>query len=205
MRTVEEYDKMVELHTAGKSKREISIILNVPRRTLVDWLKRKPKWFHSNFTSTSKISDEVFINAVKSNFSKSGTLKSIGLIAAGANYRMFDKRIKRLNIDISHFTGQAHLKGKTHQWNHQYSNDTLFIENCPSGTGTIRKRIKRDKLLEYVCKICSNNGIWLDDKLTLHLDHINGINNDNRLANLRWLCPNCHSQTTTYCGRNKGK
>ena len=56
--------------------------------------------------------------------------------------------------------------------------------------------------MKYKCAICGNNGIWNNQKLVLQLDHKNGDNTDNRLSNLRLLCPNCHSQTDTFSGRN---
>lgn len=68
---------------------------------------------------------------------------------------------------------------------------------------TIKERIVKDNLIPYECAECHTDQ-WRGKKLTLHLDHINGINNDNRLDNLRFLCPNCHSQTDTYCGKNNG-
>lgn len=52
--------------------------------------------------------------------------------------------------------------------------------------------------MEYKCDICGNTGLWLGKKITLHLDHINGISNDHRMINLRFLCPNCHQQTSTW-------
>ena len=66
----------------------------------------------------------------------------------------------------------------------------------------IKKTIIRDKLIPYICSECGNTGEHLGKSLSLHLDHINGENKDHRLENLRFLCPNCHSQTPTYCGRN---
>ena len=66
----------------------------------------------------------------------------------------------------------------------------------------VRKTIIRDNLLPYECSECGISE-WNGRKLALHLDHINGKNGDHRLENLRFLCPNCHSQTETYTGKNK--
>lgn len=66
----------------------------------------------------------------------------------------------------------------------------------------LKKRILKQKLLNYKCSICENPGEWQGKKLSLQLDHINGVQNDNRLENLRFICPNCHSQTETYAGKN---
>lgn len=85
--------------------------------------------------------------------------------------------------------------------------EELFIENSKVSTSSIRKRVISENLLPYMCSVeqCSlhvENPTWLGVSISLHLDHINGTRNDHRLYNLRWLCPNCHSQTATYCGRN---
>lgn len=66
----------------------------------------------------------------------------------------------------------------------------------------LKKRLLYEGLLEYKCVKCSNIGIWMGERLPLELDHINGVNNDNRLENLRFLCPNCHTQTETYKRKN---
>lgn len=90
-----------------------------------------------------------------------------------------------------------------------YSDDFLFSENCPIGFGVVKRRFKY-----LVPPACSNNKCpiynmqnpqWAGIPITLHIDHINGIRTDNRMTNLRWLCPNCHSQTDTYCGRKLKK
>ena len=65
------------------------------------------------------------------------------------------------------------------------------------------KRLVREGIKEYKCIICGRDK-WNDIPLTLHLDHINGDNTDNRIENLRILCPNCHSQTITY-SKNKSR
>jgi transposase-like protein len=67
---------------------------------------------------------------------------------------------------------------------------------------TLRSFIKRNGLLKHECQECGLGPVWNNKPLVLHIDHINGINNDHRLENLRYLCPNCHSQTETYAYRN---
>jgi 5-methylcytosine-specific restriction endonuclease McrA len=85
----------------------------------------------------------------------------------------------------------------------------ILCEDSLVSTGTARKVILRNNLIPYRCDGdgcpvgASTTSLWCGNPLSLHLDHKNGIRNDHRLENLRWLCPNCHSQTETYCGRNK--
>lgn len=69
----------------------------------------------------------------------------------------------------------------------------------------IKVRIIKDKLIPIICDECKLEGIWNNKPIVLHLDHINGLANDHRLENLRFLCPNCHSQTNSYTGRNINK
>ena len=68
---------------------------------------------------------------------------------------------------------------------------------------------QRKKLLlkfkEYRCQLCSNEGNWLGTSLSLQIDHIDGNSSNDSISNLRFLCPNCHSQTHNYAGRNAKK
>jgi len=66
----------------------------------------------------------------------------------------------------------------------------------------LKRRLIAEKLLEYKCDQCGLDQFWNNKQISLQLDHINGINNDNRIENLRFLCPNCHSQTTNYAGKS---
>lgn len=103
------------------------------------------------------------------------------------------RRVEEYNLDISHF-----VPGR----NRKIPKEDLFVRNSKVTRGTIRRRVIEEEILEYKCVICDNNGQWNGRNLTLQLDHINGDSSDNRVKNLRWLCPNCHSQTTTYTGKN---
>lgn len=81
-------------------------------------------------------------------------------------------------------------------------NNVIFTENSLYSNELVKGRIVKDNLLEYKCSKCGIDN-WCGETIILDLDHINGDNRDNRLENLRYLCPNCHSQTDTYKGRNK--
>jgi 5-methylcytosine-specific restriction endonuclease McrA len=81
--------------------------------------------------------------------------------------------------------------------------DILDSEYPNYPTGKLKKRLVKEGILEYKCVLCGNDGNHNGLPLTLQLDHINGVNNDHRLNNLRLLCPNCHTQQDTYAGKNK--
>jgi len=79
--------------------------------------------------------------------------------------------------------------------------DKIFIEDSKVNSFYLRKYAKSAKIFEYKCKECGLKE-WKGKELTLELDHINGHRFDHRIENLRWLCPNCHSQTDTFRGKN---
>ena len=100
----------------------------------------------------------------------------------------------------SPFKGRKHSKEFFAKVEHH--NDIIFVENSTYPRHRLKARLIRDNLIEYKCVICCNEGLWNSKPITLQIDHINGINNDNTIDNLRFLCPNCHSQTDNYAGKN---
>lgn len=82
------------------------------------------------------------------------------------------------------------------------NNEEVFKKDSTYSPQRIRSRFLKENFIVYECSECNNQGKWNNKDLTLQLDHINGINNDNRLDNLRWLCPNCHTQQETYGKKN---
>ena len=141
-------------------------------------------------------------------YSLAEVLKKAGRKQGGGSQATLKKKIEEYQIDISHFTGQTWNKGKTSsddsriKATRKIDNEKILCENSLVSRSVLRRRIIAENLLEYKCSSCNNTGEWLNQPLSLQLDHINGINNDNRLENLRWLCPNCHSQTDTFAGKN---
>ncbi len=114
--------------------------------------------------------------------------------------------VRIFSIDLTEFKKnvKTHLssikseKGSNGQITEQYNNDEIFTIESKHPRETLRRRIIKYGLLECRCESCGVGTEYNGEPLTLHLDHKNGVNNDNRLVNLRFLCPNCHSQTSTY-------
>ena len=132
------------------------------------------------------------------------------MINKGGNVTTIKKRLEEDNIDYSHIPlGVASNKGRIFYDLCKMSKEEvvkyLFVTNSKFCRDTVKRYLKHYDILPYVCKNCKTTPIWDNKPLSLQLDHINGIGNDNNLENLRWLCPNCHSQTETFAGRNNKK
>lgn len=154
--------------------------------------------------NNSRFDTKNFPDVVAQSFSIAQVISAFGLDVSGANYSTVKRKIKKLDLSTSHFTGQGHLKGKNHFWNKKEPIESYLTINSSVSRVHLKKRLIKEGYLENKCSICGIN-TWLEQPLVCHLDHINGVNDDNRLENLRLVCPNCHSQTLTYAGRNIAK
>lgn len=155
-----------------------------------------------------KYTIEQLENAVRSSLSIRQVLLELGLNPnGGGNVRHIKDLIKSNGFDTSHMLGKAWLKGKhNHYKKLKYEASELFVANSPyrgASVGLKRRYIKEFNV-SYECSECGMSE-WRGMQIVLQIDHINGINDDNRQDNLRLLCPNCHSMTDTYCGKNAQK
>lgn len=149
-------------------------------------------------------SDEELKNAIDNSNSIRQALQKLNVIASGGNYRVIYRKIKILKINISHLSGQGHLKGKTHNWARKTPlNQILVKDSTYGGSGNkIKRKLFEAGIFEKICYCCESS-IWLGEPIPLELEHKNGDRFDNRIENLTLLCPNCHALTKTYRGKNK--
>lgn len=144
------------------------------------------------------VSDEIFVDIIDAASSYSSCLKKLGLgTVGGQSTAILKKRIKELNLDTSHFkvTAGGSIPRR--------SFEEILVENSTyQNRASLKRRLLASGLLEYKCYECGISS-WRGKELSLQLEHKNGINNDNRINNLCLLCPNCHSLTSTYAGKNK--
>lgn len=134
-------------------------------------------------------------------------LINIGLHPYPSKINTLKKYLNLHKIDYSHFSMDSFLRTHLNKLSQMNSTpaEKIFVSNSLISKQALRRFIIKNNTLPYYCTDCGNQGEWLGKPLKLQLDHINGEPQDNRIENLRWLCPNCHSQTPTFTGRNVKK
>ena len=149
-----------------------------------------------------ELTDEQFVNLLKNSTTISEVLFKLGYTVKGNSwgFSQVKQRMIDLNLDFSIFKGKESIYKNTAV--KAITPEMLLKDNCKHTRSVLRRCILKYNLLPYKCDICGVTE-WNGKTLSLELDHINGKNNDNRLENLRFLCPNCHSQTSTYGSKNK--
>ena len=155
-------------------------------------MTRKRKWTEENLRK-----------AITSSTSIRQVLNKIGLIEAGGNYSQIKKYIKEINISIDHFKGRCWNKGLVGIGIPRISLKEILIKDSDFQSFKLKNRLFLAGLKHKKCEECGWSKLSKDGRIPLELDHINGNHRDNRLNNLRILCPNCHSLKTTHRGRNR--
>lgn len=141
-------------------------------------------------------SKEELKEIVDNSFHMKDVLKKIGYKTySGRNNDTVKTRLKAYNISTEHFT---HNISKP-----KISTKDIFIKNSEASQSTLRRNFLKGNYCVYKCSICGLEPIWNNKPLTLTLDHINGDNHDNRIDNLRWVCPNCDRQLDTFGFKNR--
>lgn len=147
--------------------------------------------------------DEELIDAVKISYSMRAVITRLRLVPAGGNYVQVEKRIEDLGLDIKHFTGKGWNVGLKFNPKPPETLDTILVKGRRFQSNGLKKRLFNSGLKERKCELCGWCEVSIDGRIPVELDHINGDHADNRIENLRILCPNCHSLQTTHRGLNK--
>jgi len=153
-----------------------------------------------------KYTKDILEEAVNKSFSYAGVLRNLNIVQAGGSQTHIKRRVNYFNINTDHFNSENWMRGKK-SVNRKTAEDILV--NIKFGNNRVSSKLLTRALIEtgrpYECEgsECFVNKDWLGKKITLHVDHVDGNYTHNTQDNLRFLCPNCHSQTDNFGSKNK--
>ena len=150
-----------------------------------------------------KYTRELLSDAVAASTSVAGVLRLLGLNQAGGTHAHISRRIKHFELDTSHF---VRFQNGAHR--RRLAPEQLLVRRergAPRAKPPLLKRALLEIGRPYRCEGCGCDGTWRGEPLGLEIDHVDGDFHNNEADNLRFLCPNCHAQTDTWCGRSRGK
>ena len=156
----------------------------------------------------AKWTREILEPVVARSTSVNEVLRRLGLDPVGGHHTNISRRIKAYGLDTSHFTPVIRTERQRYNQRRRTAEEILVEETSARATRVPSSRLKRamrELGMEERCSLCGTEAVWLGEPLPLEVDHIDGGWRNNRIENLRLLCPNCHSTTDTYRGRNKGR
>lgn len=168
-------------------------------------IRKKANMLNISYVKNKGIYEKEFIQkVVNDSVSYKEALIKMGLRAAGGNYKILKKYINLYGLSISHFESPEEVS-KRNLFKDKITLDEVLVENSTYSRTSLKIRLYDAKIFERECSLCGQDENWNGMKISLILDHINGVYNDNRLENLRIVCPNCNAGLDTHTGKNAKK
>lgn len=130
-------------------------------------------------------------------------IERLGLVPAGGNYEQVQAVLKAEKISTDHVTGRGWRKNMRVAFTPRIDLKTILTKDNHFQSYKLKKRLFLVGLKKEQCELCGWAEKSEDGRIPVELDHINGDRYDNRIENLRILCPNCHSLQATHRGKNQ--
>ena len=137
--------------------------------------------------------------AVADSLSYAQALRTLGLCATGGNWRTLQIWVARWGIATEHFDPRAVQRHALQRKPRPLRE--ILVESSTYSRNHLKTRLYREGLKDRLCELCGQGELWRGRPMGLILDHINGVRDDNRIENLRIICPNCAATLDTHCGR----
>jgi len=145
--------------------------------------------------------EEILRKVVSESKTQKEVIDKMKLRSAGSNFYTLKKYLKIYNIDTSHFI-KSYDKLLVLRFESKITLEDVLVEKSNYNRSNLKKKLYESGLKERKCELCGQNENWNGKKMSLILDHINGVHDDNRIENLRIVCPNCNATLDTHCSKN---
>jgi ribosomal protein S27AE len=139
--------------------------------------------------------------AIAASFSWSEALRRLGMCHSGGAHLVLRKYAEVWEISTDHFDPYAAVRGSGKRARRPL--EEILVEHSTFARNHLKERLYEAGLKQRICELCGQGELWRGRRMGLILDHVNGVSDDNRLENLRIVCPNCAATFDTHCARSR--